>query len=288
MLHSTSAEKSAASSTNSLCARCYTSDTVPFQNAWFLLLSFKTSDSVDEAEFLLRQKLTHKVATASKHRVEGTHCGTGADQVTIEKTADSLKYGFASDGLRFLNYLFEAVLQQSRLSSDIIKGRASFDPLILFKHPTEVALRHFDHLLTTFQLRSWITEDNESKYREEYLLLIDHLGATYPPDFYMDDASPYLISFMMELEFLQGLEHFLHLFKLCCLCITTGSPNHPVVIMGDCGASITCGRFTDVILPGQSYLAVVTNSVAYCCNENGMAKISLLSADFGRSAFDDA
>ena len=55
-----------------LCARCYTSDTVPLENAWFLLLGFKTSDGVymDEAEFLLRQKLTYKVTTASTHRSE--------------------------------------------------------------------------------------------------------------------------------------------------------------------------------------------------------------------------
>ena len=53
-----------------LCARCYTSDTVPLESAWFPLLSFKTSDGVymDEVEFLLRQKLTHKVTTESRHR----------------------------------------------------------------------------------------------------------------------------------------------------------------------------------------------------------------------------
>ena len=100
---------------------------------------------MDEAEFLLRQKLTYKVTTASKHRSEGTHSGTGADQATIKKTADRLKSGFASDGLQFLNFLIESVLQQSGFSSDIIKGLASFDPLVLFKRSTNLPIAVMGH-----------------------------------------------------------------------------------------------------------------------------------------------
>ena len=58
-----------------LCFRCYTPDTAPLENAWFVLLALKTSEgkymSVDE--FLIRQKLTLKVNTASKQKSEGIH-----------------------------------------------------------------------------------------------------------------------------------------------------------------------------------------------------------------------
>ena len=56
-----------------LCARCYSSYTVPLENAWFMLLGFETTDGayIDETQFLLRQKLTFKVITASKHKSVG-------------------------------------------------------------------------------------------------------------------------------------------------------------------------------------------------------------------------
>ena len=44
-------------------------------------------------------------------------------------------------------------------------------------------------------------------------------------------------------------------------------------------------RFTDVILPGQSYLSSVPESVAFCTNDANLAFFSLLSASFGRTAY---
>ena len=67
-----------------LCFRCYTPDTSPLKNAWFVLLAFRTSEGKYMAgeEFLVRQKLTSRVSTASKQKSEGIHSGTGATPAT--------------------------------------------------------------------------------------------------------------------------------------------------------------------------------------------------------------
>ena len=45
------------------------------------------------------------------------------------------------------------------------------------------------------------------------------------------------------------------------------------------------GRFTDVILPCQSYMARVSGSVAFCSDVANLEKFSHLSVSFRRAAF---
>ena len=45
------------------------------------------------------------------------------------------------------------------------------------------------------------------------------------------------------------------------------------------------GRFTDVVLPGESYLSGVSDSVPFCSQDSSLSKFSLLASDFGRTAF---
>ena len=83
---------------------------------------------MDEAELLIRHKLTSKVPTSNKQKAEGIHTGTGARHAFIQETADTLKYRFVTDGLHFVGYLLDEVLRQSGVSSDIVKCLAAFDP----------------------------------------------------------------------------------------------------------------------------------------------------------------
>ena len=236
-------------------------------------------------EFLIRQKLTSKVNTASKQKSEGIHSGTEATPATIQKTADTVKTNFVTSALQYIGYLLDVTLRQSGLNSDIVKGLAAFDPFILHKRPVEVALRHFEALFTTFLLRSWVTSSDESVYRTEYLELLDHLRDTYPADFNFTETSRDLIEFLVNLEFLRDRPRLLYLFKLSCLCLTNSSPTLPGIILGTINTSDFKGRFTDVALPVQSYLASVSDSVAHCSSDDSMSKFSVLSVDFGRTAF---
>ena len=208
-----------------LCFRCYTPDTSPLENAWLILLAFRTSEgkNMTTEEFLARQKFTNKVNTASKQKSEGIHSGTGATPATIQKTADTVKTDFVNSALQYIGYLLETTLRHSGLISDHVKGLAAFDPFNLFRRPTEVALRHFEALFTTFLSRSWVTSADEPSSRCEYLELLDHLRTTYPPDFDFLETSRDLIEFLIGLEFLRERSRLLYLFKLCCLCVTSSS-----------------------------------------------------------------
>ena len=140
---------------------------------------------------------------------------------------------FVKEGLQFIQYLINQVLSQADLSSELIKGLAAFDPFVHFKRPSEVGLRHFEVLYSTFQLRSWVTSANENSCRDEYLALLDHLRVNYSPDFDLMESSPDLIDFLMGLEFFQTHEHLCYIFKLCCLCLTSCSPQYPPIFFGN-------------------------------------------------------
>ena len=89
----------------------------------------------------------------------------------------------------------------------------------------------------------------------------------------------------MGLEFFQTHEHVCYLFKLCCLCLTSVSPQYPAVTMGKTDSSGFQFRMADVVLPCQSYLSEVPDSLAFCCSDAILDKFSLLSASFGLSGF---
>ena len=236
-------------------------------------------------EFLVRQKLTQKVSTASKQKAEGIHSGSDSSPSVIQKTTETVKTSFATSACQYVGYLLDTILRQSGLNSDIVKRLAAFDPFILHKRPIEVALRHFEALYTTFLLRSWVTSADETAYRTEYLELLDYLRGTYPSKFDFTETSPDLIGFLIGLEFLHDRPRLLYLFKLCCLCLTSSSPTLPAVVIGGINTSDFKGRFTDVALPSQSYMVGVPDSVAHCSSDDSLAKFSLLSVDFGRTAF---
>ena len=101
----------------------------------------------------------------------------------------------------------------------------------------------------------------------------------------LTSTSSDLSEFLVGFEFLQDRAHLFHLFKLCCLCATSLSPVFPDVTFGTVTTAGRQNRFTDVILPCQSYQANVRDSVAFCSKDDNLVNFSLLSSSFGRSAF---
>ena len=148
--------------------------------------------------------MKNKVSKACKLKSEGIHSGKKADKALVQKAALTMKSDFVRDGQAYLQYLISEVLRQAGLSSNLVKGLAAFDPFFMLKRPTEVALRHFDVLYSTFLLRSWVTTANESTCRDEYVGLIDYLGVNYAPDFDVTQHFRNLIDFLMSLECMQS------------------------------------------------------------------------------------
>ena len=234
-------------------------------------------------DFLVRLKMTNKVTAASNLKAAGLHFNKKSSKAVIDKTADSAKFDFITSAKKYIEHLLRGVLLHNGLSSDIIKGLAAFEPYIMMKRPTEVALRHFGILYSTFQLRSWITGPNEAACRDEYLALLDYLRTYHSSNPILTDDSGDLIEFLMGLDFLQTHEHLYYFFKLSCLCLTSVSPRYPAVVMGMVDTQGLQSRIADVVLPCQSYLSEVSDSLAPCCTDVSLEKFSLLSSSFGQS-----
>ena len=97
-------------------------------------------------EFLTRHKMANKVSKASKQKAEGIHSGKRVEKDVINKTAGTVREEFVRDGQSYLQFLIGEVLRRTGLNSNLVKGLAPFDPYVMFKRPTDVALRHFDKL----------------------------------------------------------------------------------------------------------------------------------------------
>ena len=270
-----------------LCARCYLPETIPLENSWFLLLGFKVSEGkfITQEDFLIRFRLASKLATASKQSAEIVHLNKKSEKTAIDKTAAEATSSFVKEGLQFIQYLISQVLSQAGLSSEMVKGLAAFDPFVLFKRPSEVGLRHFEVLYSTFQVRSWVTSANENSCRDEHLPLLDHLRVNYPLDFDLMESSTDLMDFLMGLEFFQTHEHLFYVFNLCCLCLTSGSPQYPPVSFGNVDTTGYRSRFADLVIPCQSYFSCVPGFISSCCSDVNLEKFATLSASFDRSAF---
>ena len=80
-----------------LCSRCHLLETIPVENAWFLLLGFAINDGkfLTEEDFLNRLRLVNKVATASKQSAEVVHLNQKSEKAAIDKTADEATSSFA-------------------------------------------------------------------------------------------------------------------------------------------------------------------------------------------------
>ena len=270
-----------------LCSRIYTPDTAPLANAWFLLLRFQTSEAtfLSGDEYLVRLKLASKVSAACKARAEGLHFGKKSERAAIQATAETVKADFVKDSQHYIQFVINEIHQRTGLSTNLVKGLAAFDPFIMLKRPMDVALRHFEVLYSSFAVRSWVDDSNESQCRDQYIQLLDHLRTAYGPDFDITSVSADLIEFLMGLEFLHERSHLLYLFKLSCLCTTVTSPSYPDVVFGEVTTAGGQSRFTDLILPCQSYMANVIGSVVRSSEDSNLAKFSTLSTSFGRSAF---
>ena len=272
---------------NQLYSRVYTPDIVPLATAWFLLLRFQTSEGTFLAgeEYLIRFKLTNKVQAACKTKAEGLHFGKKSERAAIQATTETVKNDFIRDSQQYIQFLINGILQRTGLRTNLIKGLAAFDPSIMLKRPMDVALRHFDMLYSSFAVRSWVDNSNELLCQDQYIQMLDHLRAAYRANFEVTSVASDLIEFMMSLEFLHERSHLLYLFRLCCLCTTATSPNHPDFSFGSITTTGGQSRFTDLIMLCQSSMSNVTGSVAHCSSDSNLVEFSLLSASFGRSAF---
>ena len=108
--------------TSQLCSRVYAPDTIPLENAWFLLWRFQTSEGtfLPGVEYLVRLKVP--VAAASKARAEGIHFGSKSKRPAIQDTTESVKTASIKDSQYYIQFLISEVLKRTGLTGNIVRG----------------------------------------------------------------------------------------------------------------------------------------------------------------------
>ena len=96
---------------------------------------------------------------------------------------DSLMEGereeFATKGRQFIKSLIEILLKDVRLNADIVRGMASFDPVVLLVLPLEEALFCIKALYNSFKIRGWMTGSPEDVMRYDYVGFLEHFRCAY-------------------------------------------------------------------------------------------------------------
>ena len=218
------------------------------------ILSVSASDARALAipDFLARSKLDQRLNVACKIKAEKDLSGKPGSKANLRKAIKENKEEFGRLGRSYVSYLFHAAQSNLQLTSDIVKGLASFNLDIMFCAPLGQTLYCFKQLFRCFQLRNYLQPDDESLCTEEYLSFLCDLRKEMPglsqPRVIIIDA----ISFISRHEALQARPHLLRIFRLRCLCLEESYNGIPIVKFGPVSTDDPKSKLIDTILPVQS------------------------------------
>ena len=131
----------------------------------------------------------------------------------------------------------------------------------------------------SFNLRGWLENSPESDARDEYVDFLECFrkanSGVKVKEFFND-----MVSFLMGMPELKMRKHLFYIFQLGCLCLTSKLPELPAIKLSGVDCSDPRSQLLDVIMPAQSYLANVANSVAVCTTEASLGTFKDLEARF--------
>ena len=231
-------------------------------------------------DFLSRLKLKEDLGATYLSRVQKENSEKKPSPTEMEAAVEATRNDFASKARGYLVFLPKAFLSDISLNAGIVKGMSSFDPFVLLNLPLEQATYCFSTLYRSFSLRGWLGNSSESEARDEYGEFLEAFRTSYST---MKDTPEVIIdvvSFLMELPEMRVRKHLFHIFQLSCLRLTSISPELPAVKLPGVDSSDPRSRVFDVIMPAQSYLANVADSVSICTTEASLSIYKDLEARF--------
>ena len=89
-----------------------------------------------------------------------------------------------------------------------------------------------------------------------------------------------MVAFLMGMPELKLRKHLFYIFQLSCLRLTSKLPELPAIKFSGVDCNDPRSRLSDVIMPAQSYLANVANSVAVCTTEASLGTFKDLKFRF--------
>ena len=236
---------------------------------WRSLCDLQGQDwrQLSNRDFLSRLKLKENLDAACLARVKKVYSEKQLSPEGIEAAVEATRDDFATKARGYLVHLLKVFLADISLDAGIVRGLGSFDPVALLSLPLEQATYCFSSLYRSFSLRGWLENSPEADARDEYIDFVEHFrqansGAKDTPEVFTD-----MIAFLMDMPELKLRKHLFYIFQLGCLCLTSKLPELPAITLSGVDCNDPRSRVFDVIMPAQSYLANVANSVAVCTTE---------------------
>ena len=236
---------------------------------WKSLCDLQGQDwrQLSNRDFLSRLKLKENLDAACLTRVKKVYSEKQPSPEGIEAAVEATRDDFATKVRGYLVHLLKVFLADISLNAGIVRGLGSFDPVALLSLPLEQATYCFSALYRSFSLRGWLDNSPEADARDEYIDFVEHFrqansGAKDTPEVFSD-----MIAFLMDMPELKLRKHLFYIFQLSCLCLTSKLPELPAIKFSGVDCNDPRSRLFDVIMPAQSYLANVANSVAVCTTE---------------------
>ena len=264
-----------------LCSRCILPKHTPADTDWSGLLQISLDDCRELScpDFLSRLKLRFDLEEAARAQVRKDHAGRKNLRSVIDGLTEEVKDAFATQAREYIVFVLDSLLKDIRLTAGIVRGMASFDLTVLLTQPMDQDLFCFRALYHSFQIRGWVQEADEIDYREEYVEFLDQLRNTHG-HLRTADLVPDVVDLFVSLPALRNRLRVFHLFRLSCLCVTESSPTLPAIRFQGADSSDPNCRLSTILLPSQSFLTTVPNSVASCVTEAALGRFRELEARF--------
>ena len=276
-----------ASFIRKLAVRCLLSSSVPAELEWTQLVKLKLGvvKRISSRQFLRRLNLESKAAAAASMKASNDSSDRGGTKDSVKKLSDKLLDDFALLARDYFVFLLKEVLGHISLTSDGVKGLASFDPKVLLVLPTNMSFSFFTTLYKGFSSRGWVKEVDQQLYLEEYMSFVYDLRRSYPtlvesPDLIFD-----VVSYLSTSVKLRSRPLLLYIFRLSCLCLTDAVSEFPSVQFGTVDSSKLGCTMNEVFYPVQSYLSCVPNCIEACCRGESVTRFLNLCSTFGNRAF---
>ena len=227
-----------------------------------------------------RLKLKEDLDAACLARLKRIHSEKQLTPAETDTAVEATRDDFATKARGYFVHLLKVFLSDISLNAGIVRGLGIFDPVALLSLRIDQATYCSSALYRSFSLRGWPENYPQSDARDENVDFLEcfrkaNSGVKDTPEVFTD-----MVSFLIGMPELKMRRHLFYIIQLSCLCLTSKLPELPAIKFPGVDCSDPRSRLFDVIMPAQSYLANVANSVAVCTTEASLGTIKDLEARF--------
>ena len=205
----------------------------------------------------------------------------------LSELKEKAKEEFGRLARSYVTYLFKETRSHFNFTIIIAHGLGSFDLEILLKLPLAMATKCYSHLFTTFRLRGYFTEEQESQAHEKYVSFVDELRENFAEFAQPTLLGPDTVTFLLDQTTLRSRPLLLQSFKLACLCLDDLFRVMPTVKFGPINTDNQVSKLIEIVLPVQSYFSNVVGSIETVTSDSSISEFLEMESTFGCTVLSD-